>query len=99
MHNIWIEEFEVTADPGRKHDRQSIFGASGNRDRGNADQVARRRECGMLDRRGIDANLHPLPQQIADQPVERLVGAIAHIIVIAREEGDAEVGRFHVAGL
>ena len=60
---------------------------------GNADQVAGRREGGLLDRRRIDADLHALAQQIADQPVERLVGAVADIIVIARKQGDAEVAR------
>jgi len=53
----------------------------------------------MLDGWRIDAHLYPLPQQITDQPVERLVGAVADVIVIAREEGDAEVVRFHRRGL
>ena len=50
-------------------------------------------KAGFVDRRRIDAHLHALPQQIADEAVERLVGAVAHIIVIARKEGDAEVAR------
>ena len=49
----------------------------------------------ILDRRRIDANLHALPQQIVDEPVERLVGAVAHVIVIARKQGHADVGRLH----
>ena len=50
-------------------------------------------KAGFVDRRRIDADLRALAQQIADQPVERLVGAVADIIVIAREQGDAEVVR------
>ena len=51
--------------------------------------------AGFVDRRRIDADLRALAQQIADQPVERLVGAVADIIVIAREQGDAKVARLH----
>ena len=53
----------------------------------------------ILDRRRIDAHLHALPQQIFDEAVERLVGAVAHVIVIARKQGHADVGRLHGGGL
>ena len=76
-----------------KRDREAIFGAAGDRDRGDVDQIAGRREGGLVDGRRIDADLHALPQQILDEAVERLVGAVAHVIVIARKEGDAEVAR------
>ena len=52
----------------------------------------------MLHRRRIDPHLDPLAQQIADEPVERLVGAVPHIIVIAREKGHAEVAGLHGGG-
>jgi len=40
-----------------------------------------------------------LSQQIADKPVQRLVGPVANIVVIARKEGDAELARFHRAAV
>ena len=74
----------------------AIFAAGpGSATDGHADEVAGRLERRVVDRRRIDAHLRALAQQIADQPVERLVGAVADIIVIAREQGDAEVARLH----
>ena len=43
--------------------------------------------------------LNALAQQILDEAVERLVGAVAHVIVIARKEGHAEVAGLHERGL
>ena len=45
--------------------------------------------------RRIDPDLDVLAQQIADQPVERLVRPVADVVVIAREQGDAKIARFH----
>ena len=53
----------------------------------------------MLDGWGIDADVDSLAQQIADKTVERLVGAVTHIIVIARKEGNAKVAGWHGAAL
>ena len=44
------------------------------------DHLAGRRERGIIDHRGIDANLGALAQKISDQPVERLVGAVEGIL-------------------
>ena len=82
---------EVAADGARDAQRQAIFGAAGDRDGGDADDVADRLERRLVDRRRIDPHLRALAQEIVDQPVERLVGAVADIIVIAREQGDAEL--------
>ena len=49
----------------------------------------------MFDGRRIDADLGALAEQIPDQPVERLVGAVADIIIVAREQGDAELFGLH----
>jgi hypothetical protein len=43
--------------------------------------------------------LHSLLKQVADEAIQRLVGAVPNVIVIAREEGDAEVARFHAPRL
>ena len=51
--------------------------------------------AGVSDRRRIDAHLRALAQQISDEPVQRLVGAVPHIIVIARKQGDAKLVRLH----
>ena len=37
------------------------------------------------------STLHMFPQFFANKPVERLIGAILHIIVVAREQGDPEI--------
>ena len=99
MHDIGIELGKVAADTGWQGYRKPIFGAAGNCDRRNVDEIASRFESRLINRRRIDADVHTLLQQVADKAVQRLVGAIPDIIVIAREEGHAEVARLHGAGL
>ena len=53
----------------------------------------------MLDRRRINTHLRTLTEQVPDQAIQRLVRTITMVIVIAREEGDAEVTRLHGEGL
>src|SRR6476469_5530691 len=98
MDDVRVELGEVAADMCRDGERKAIFGAPRDRHGGDADQVASRLESRLRHCRRIDADLEPLAEEIADQAIERLVGAIPHIIVIAREEGDAEVSRLHGAG-
>ena len=95
MDDVWIKGAKVPPDARRKRDGHSIFRSSRDRYRRNPDQIAGRRKGRMRNRRRIDSHVHALAQQIADQPVERLVGAVAHIIVIARKQGDAEIARLH----
>jgi hypothetical protein len=71
------------------------FRAAGHGDGRRADQVAGRREGGGIGGRGIDAHLRTLTQQIADEAIERLVRAIAHIIIIAAEQRDTKSGNIH----
>ena len=89
VDDVGGEVGEVAPDAERHAQGQAIFGAPGDRACGHADHVADRLEGGFVDRRRIDPHLRALAQQIADEPVERLVGAVANIIVIAREQGDA----------
>jgi hypothetical protein len=95
VDDVGVELVEVAADTRGNRDRHAVFGPAGDRDRGNVDEVAGGGEGGVLDRRRIDAHLHALPQQIADEPVQRLIGPVPNIIVIARKEGDAEITRLH----
>ena len=74
---------------------RDIPGGRGSATDGTADQIAGRREGGIIDHRRIDSDAGALLEQIADQAVERLVRAVAHIIVIARKEGDSKVARLH----
>ena len=99
MHDVGIELLEVTANAGRQRKREAIFGSAGDWDGGYVDEVAGGREGGMFDRRRVNANLHPLAQQVAHEAIKRLIGAVAHVIVIAREEGHAEVAGLHGGGL
>jgi hypothetical protein len=43
--------------------------------------------------------VNPLAKQVFDEAVQRLVGAVPNIIVIARKEGHAEVAGLHDGGL
>ena len=95
MDDIGAELSKIAADPFGKPDRQAIFGAPGYRERGNADEISGRRERRIVDGRRIDAHLDTLPKQVSDKAVERLIGAVTDVIVIAREEGHAKVGRLH----
>ena len=75
---------------------QAIFGAAaGHRDCRDRHEVACRREGGRIDRRRIDADLHAAVEQVAHEQVQRLVGAVAGVIVIAAEERDTKVRRVH----
>ena len=99
VDDVGIELGEVAPDPRRQCDRQPIFGAPGIGTDGMLTRSPVGGKAGLVDRRRIDAHLDALAQQIADEAVERLVGAVADIIVIARKQGDAEVARLHGAGL
>ena len=95
MHDVGIEFRKVTANAGGQGQRQAIFRPPGDRDCRYVDEIAGRREGGLSNGWRVDANLHPLPQQIADEAIQRLVRTIAHIIVIARKQGHAEVAGLH----
>jgi len=87
------------ANAWRKRDWQPIFRTTRDRDRRDADEVAGGRKGRLNHRWRIDSDLDALAQEIVDESVQRLVGPVAHIIVIARKEGDAKVGRLHRAAL
>ena len=73
-----------------KADRDPIFASPRNADRGHRDEIAGGREGRILHRRRIDAHRRAAAQQMADEAIERAVGAVADAIVIAREQGDAQ---------
>jgi hypothetical protein len=99
VDDVRIEPFEVAAHPQWNGNGQAIFRAAGDRDRRHVNQIARGLERGLFHRRRIDADLNALAEQILDKAIQRLIGAIPHVIVVAREEGDAEVTGLHGAGL
>ena len=95
MDDIGRKRLQVSAHRCVKRGGDSIFGPPRHRDRRDIDEVTRGRKGWLVTNRRIDADMRALAQQIADQPVKRLVGPVADIIVIAREQGDAQVARFH----
>jgi hypothetical protein len=99
MDEIRTKMQEITPDAAGHAIRHAIFLAAGHRKGGRADEVARRREGGRVRGRRIDAHGGALTQQIAHEAVERLVRAVAHIIVIAAEKGDAQAGDIHQRAL
>jgi len=91
MHDIGFERREIPLCGGRHAQGHAIFCASQRQgDGAHAHQITGGREGGCVGRGGVDADVDLLAQQIADQTVERLIGAVAHIIIIAAEHGDAE---------
>ena len=95
VDDIGAERLEVGLRSAGEARRDSIFPSPRDREARHVDQVAGRRKGGVLAHRRIDAHLGAAAEQIADQPVQRLVGAVADIIVIAGEQGNAKVGRLH----
>ena len=98
MDNVGVEIGKIAADGAGEAGREAIFGALGNGEAGQADEVSGRGECRRIGRRRVDSHRVALAQKIADEPVERLVGAVADVIIIAREKGDAEWRR-HGGGI
>ena len=75
---------------------QAIFGAAaGHRDRRHRHEVSGGWESRRIDRRRIDAHRHAAVEQMAHEQVQRLIGAVAGVIVIAAEERDTKVRRVH----
>src|SRR3546814_105990 len=85
----------VPRNRGRNQEMSRICGSARERDGGDADELAIGREGGLVDGRRIDADRGALAEEIFNQTVERLVGSIADIVVVAAEEGNAKVGRVH----
>ena len=101
MHHIGREFGQIGAHAVVDAQRQAVFAATLHRhsDVGNVDQVAGRGEIGFGHDRGIDAQRRALPEQEARQAVERLVRAIASVIVVPAEQRDAKIGHIHCAAL
>jgi hypothetical protein len=95
MDDVRLEFGKVAADFGRKSKRHAIFGPRRDRRRRHGHHFADRIEGGIFDRRRINPNVSALAKHIVNQPVQRLVRAIPHIIVIARKEGDSKIARLH----
>ena len=43
----------------------------------------------------LATNLRSLPQEIFHQPIKRLIRAVTDIVVVARDQGDAQIGGVH----
>ncbi len=91
LDDVRSKLLEVALHGGTEAKANAILGAPRNRDGRDADKVACGLERRSVGRRRIDADVHALAEQIADQPVQRLVGAVPNIIVIARKQGDADL--------
>ena len=92
MDDIRPERLEIGARLRGQSAAELILATpSDHREGGHIDEIAGRRKSGFGDGRRIDANGYAAVQQMPDQEVERLVGAVAHIIVIAAEQRDAKL--------
>jgi hypothetical protein len=95
VNDVGLELRKVAANALAQAQPKTIFGTAGDWNRGDADQLTRRLECRSIRGWRIDTDLDALSQEIADEPVQRLVRTIADVVVIAREEGNPKVARFH----
>ena len=86
---------EILAIGAREAERETIFLARRDRHCRHADEIAGRRKRRRLDHGRVDAHRGPLAQQVFDEPVEGLVGAVADVIVVSAEQGDAQIGDVH----
>jgi hypothetical protein len=79
--------------------RQAEFGTPGQRHRTHRHQRSDGREGGRVRDGGIDAHLRARALfEMIDQAIERLIGAVLHIIIIAREQGDPDPDQPIVGG-
>ena len=95
VDHVRREGGDVASDRERNADRRAIFGAPRNGDRRHPDDLADRGEGGRVGARRIHPDRGTLTQQIADQAVQRLIGAIADVVIIAAEQRDAKLGHVH----
>ena len=98
VDDVRLELGKIAADAAGQAKAKLIFRTAGQGDRRDWDQLAGRVERRSVGHRRINAYRHTLPLQIADQAVQRLVGPVADIIVIARKQGDAKVAGLHGGG-
>ena len=58
-------------------------------------QIARRREIRLFNYRRIHSQGRSLPQQVVGEAIERLIAAVAGIIVVSAKQRDAKIGHVH----
>ena len=99
VDDIGREGLQIALHRRAEVSRHAIFAPALHRHRhiGHADKIAGGREIGFVDLGRIDAHLRPARQQRADEAVQRLVGPVAGVVVVAAEQGNAKVGYVHGA--
>src|SRR3546814_5895725 len=96
MDQIGRERFQIAPHPPGDSACHAIFAAPADqRHRGHVDQIAGRGEGGFGDGGRIDAHVHPAREQMPDEQVERLIGAVTDIVIVAAEQRHAEIARLH----
>ena len=97
VDDIGLEGFQIALHRCANSGGQAILAASLHRHRhiGQADQIAGGLEIGIGDLGRIDAHLRAFGQQRADQAVQRLIGPVAGVVVVAAEQGNAKIGNLH----
>jgi hypothetical protein len=96
MDEVRRERIQIATDRSRQPARHLVFAASRRqRQRRHRHQIAGRRKGRFGVGRRIDTHGHALRQQMADEQIQSLVRAIADIIIIAAEHGNAQIGGVH----
>ena len=95
MEDSRRELAQVAANSGRDREPELVFRTPGDREIGDVDQIAFGFERGVLHRRRIDPDLGARPEQIIGEPVQRLVRAVADIIIVAAEDSHSKVACVH----
>jgi hypothetical protein len=95
VKDVGLEALNVPLHPWRYHQRRAILAPAGDRESRDRDQVPVRGESRLRHGRRIDPHRRATLEQIGDKPVQRLVGPVADVIVVAREDRDAKVVHVH----
>lgn len=95
MNDVRGELGKIASNSRWKTERNPIFRTARNGKGRQADKVADRLEGRMRDGRRIDAHVYTLPKQVLGQTVQRTVRAVPHHVVIARNQGNANLVGLH----
>ena len=92
MNEVGCECLQVAARACGQAAAQFVLAPPARKGKGrHIDQVATRRKGGGVRGRRIDPHRRARAEQMLDQQVQRLVGAVTHVIIVAAEQGHAEV--------
>lgn len=83
MHDVWLKIMQIALDRATHSICQPVFGSTRNGERADADEITGRRKRRRFNDRRIYPNSSSPGEQEADEAIERHIGPVARIIVVA----------------